>query len=284
MSTADATQPQLNAFALPSKDIFVYTGLLNLLPDDDAMLAAVLGHEIAHVAERHSVENMGVSGCRRDEELRSSLVPQCRGRCFRCAPRSDLRSNHFFPLVSFATFISSRANEYSLTDSAGLFINWINDVVAERAYSRKLEKEADAVGLEVSHRRIASRTALALTKRQIMATAGYDPRAAFDLWELMSCVEADAVRLGQAITVENKFAILRTHPTSDERHRALEKDMPSAMRIWKERWPKKAERAEPDTTQMPAKKDSPPPALEEAPDPVSSSHVDTAPGASVRLV
>lgn len=37
----------------------------------------------------------------------------------------------------------------SLTDSAGLFINWINDVVAERAYSRKLEKEADAVGLEV---------------------------------------------------------------------------------------------------------------------------------------
>lgn len=38
---------------------------------------------------------------------------------------------------------------YSLTDSAGLFINWINDVVAERAYSRKLEKEADAVGLEV---------------------------------------------------------------------------------------------------------------------------------------
>lgn len=58
---SDEWQPQLNAFALPSKDIFVYTGLLNLLPDDDAMLAAVLGHEIAHVAERHSVENMGVS-------------------------------------------------------------------------------------------------------------------------------------------------------------------------------------------------------------------------------
>ena len=53
--------PMLNAFALPSKDIFVYTGLLKTLPDDDAMLAAVLAHEIAHVAERHSVENLGVS-------------------------------------------------------------------------------------------------------------------------------------------------------------------------------------------------------------------------------
>jgi len=54
-------QPQMNAFALPSKDIFVYTGLLDVLPDDNAMLAAVLAHEVAHVVERHSVENLGVS-------------------------------------------------------------------------------------------------------------------------------------------------------------------------------------------------------------------------------
>lgn len=51
----------MNAFCLPSKEVFVYTGLLDTLPDDDAMLAAVLGHEIAHVMERHSVENLGVS-------------------------------------------------------------------------------------------------------------------------------------------------------------------------------------------------------------------------------
>jgi Zn-dependent protease with chaperone function len=30
-----------------------------------------------------------------------------------------------------------------------MFLNWLNDVVAQRAYSRKLEMEADAVGLEV---------------------------------------------------------------------------------------------------------------------------------------
>ena len=46
---------------MPSKDVFVYTGLLSTLPEDDALLAAVLAHEIAHVSERHSVENLGVS-------------------------------------------------------------------------------------------------------------------------------------------------------------------------------------------------------------------------------
>jgi Zn-dependent protease with chaperone function len=30
-----------------------------------------------------------------------------------------------------------------------MFINWVNNIVAERAYSRKLEMEADAVGLDV---------------------------------------------------------------------------------------------------------------------------------------
>lgn len=66
-----------------------------------------------------------------------------------------------------------------------------------------------------------------------MATAGYDPRAAQDLWELMSAVEADNAAKGET-TMENRFAMLRTHPTSDERHQALEKDMENALGKWKE--------------------------------------------------
>lgn len=50
-------QPKINAFALPSKDIFVYAGLVDLV-DDDTLLAAVLAHEIAHVTQRHAVENV----------------------------------------------------------------------------------------------------------------------------------------------------------------------------------------------------------------------------------
>lgn len=47
----------MNAFALPSKDVFVYTGLMELV-DDDGMLAAIMAHEIAHVTQRHAVENV----------------------------------------------------------------------------------------------------------------------------------------------------------------------------------------------------------------------------------
>lgn len=42
----------VNAFALPGRHIGVYTGLLTVAQDPDA-LAAVIGHEIAHVLARH---------------------------------------------------------------------------------------------------------------------------------------------------------------------------------------------------------------------------------------
>jgi len=48
---------QANAFALPGGKIAVYTGILPITRDD-AGLAAVLGHEVAHVMARHSGERM----------------------------------------------------------------------------------------------------------------------------------------------------------------------------------------------------------------------------------
>ena len=47
----------LNAFALPGRKIGVHTGLINLVDNQD-QLAAVIGHEIAHVLNRHSNERM----------------------------------------------------------------------------------------------------------------------------------------------------------------------------------------------------------------------------------
>lgn len=45
---------EVNAFALPGGYIYVFRGLLQLLPNDDA-LAFVLAHEISHVTRRHAV-------------------------------------------------------------------------------------------------------------------------------------------------------------------------------------------------------------------------------------
>ncbi|KAE8406080.1 TCP-1/cpn60 chaperonin family-domain-containing protein [Aspergillus pseudonomiae] len=50
----------LNAFVLPGGKVFVYTGILPICKDEDG-LAAVLGHEIAHVVAHHPAERMSNS-------------------------------------------------------------------------------------------------------------------------------------------------------------------------------------------------------------------------------
>ncbi|MBA2593287.1 MAG: M48 family metallopeptidase [Gammaproteobacteria bacterium] len=48
---------QVNAFALPGGKVAVFTGLLPVAGNDDA-LAVVMGHEIAHAIARHGAERM----------------------------------------------------------------------------------------------------------------------------------------------------------------------------------------------------------------------------------
>jgi predicted Zn-dependent protease len=47
--------PIVNAFSLPSGDIFITRGLL-ALADDTAEIAAVMGHEIGHITARHAAQ------------------------------------------------------------------------------------------------------------------------------------------------------------------------------------------------------------------------------------
>ncbi|KAJ5145556.1 uncharacterized protein N7515_000120 [Penicillium bovifimosum] len=50
----------VNAFVLPGGKVFVYTGILPVCKDEDG-LAAVLGHEIAHVVAHHPAERVSNS-------------------------------------------------------------------------------------------------------------------------------------------------------------------------------------------------------------------------------
>ncbi|GKS69538.1 peptidase family M48 [Nitrosomonas sp. PY1] len=66
----------LNAFALPGSKIGVYTGLVDLV-DNQHQLAAVIGHEIAHVLARHSNERMSQQmGTKIGMSVASILMPQ----------------------------------------------------------------------------------------------------------------------------------------------------------------------------------------------------------------
>lgn len=47
--------PEYNAFALPGGYLFITRGLLKAIGSDEAKLAAVLGHELAHVEKKHGV-------------------------------------------------------------------------------------------------------------------------------------------------------------------------------------------------------------------------------------
>ncbi len=51
---------QVNAFALPSGKIGVYTGILNVTENQD-QLGAIIGHEVGHVIEHHSNERLSAN-------------------------------------------------------------------------------------------------------------------------------------------------------------------------------------------------------------------------------
>lgn len=102
----------INAFALPGGKVGVYTGLLDLAENDD-QLAAVIGHEIAHVTARHGAERMS-----------RSIALAVGGVGVGLATR-DSEYQEAFMIA------------YGLGSTVGI----------ELPYSRKAETEADHVGL-----------------------------------------------------------------------------------------------------------------------------------------
>lgn len=110
----DAT---LNAFALPGGYIGVHTGLL-LAAESESELASVLGHEIAHVTQRHIAQIVG-------KQSQSSMLM----------------------LASLLVAVLA-AKSNSQVSEAAIAAGQAGALQSQLGYSRDFEREADRVGLQ----------------------------------------------------------------------------------------------------------------------------------------
>jgi predicted Zn-dependent protease len=155
-----------NAFAMPGGNVGVHTGLFDVARND-AQLAAVMAHEIAHAVARHHAERV------------SQEVIQKGG----------------LQVLGFATESEAIVQLASAAAQLGITL----------PYSRTQEAEADRIGLIY------------------MARAGYDPRAAVELWQNFS--EAGGARPPE---------FLSTHPSPGSRIERLKEYMPEALEIYRQ--------------------------------------------------
>ncbi|KAI9096135.1 peptidase family M48-domain-containing protein [Phlyctochytrium arcticum] len=107
----------MNALVTPTGKIFVFTGLLRVADDLDAV-AAILAHELAHVLSRHGAEKMG----------------------FQYLARLGWDFVH-------SLLYTLTLNLPVLSDIAGRGVDATKDIISSLPYSRMCETEADLIGL-----------------------------------------------------------------------------------------------------------------------------------------
>jgi predicted Zn-dependent protease len=117
--------PELNAFALPDGTIVIHTGLLATL-ENEAQLATVLGHEIAHVTHKH-----GYRGYKRAQKMQWVAL----GAAVAAAAVDADREPWEGP--SWTSALISIGATLSLT-------------AAVNGHGRNMEDDADRVGLNYS--------------------------------------------------------------------------------------------------------------------------------------
>ncbi len=109
--------PTLNAFALPGGYIGVHTGLL-LAAQTESEFASVLGHEIAHVTQRHIAQIVG-------KQSQSAML-----------------------MVASLLVAVLAARSNSDVSQAAIAAGQAGAIQSQLGYTRAFEREADRVGLE----------------------------------------------------------------------------------------------------------------------------------------
>jgi predicted Zn-dependent protease len=101
---------QVNAFAVPGGWIYITQGLLFRM-ENEAMLAGVLGHEVAHIAHRHSVQQIQ----RAQTAQGLSFVASLAGAFFGVGGIGDVTN-----IVASLTLMKYSRNQEKESDMSGL--------------------------------------------------------------------------------------------------------------------------------------------------------------------
>ncbi|MEM6769040.1 MAG: M48 family metallopeptidase [Bacteroidota bacterium] len=152
-----------NAFAFPNGMIFIHTGLLDII-ENEAQLAAVLGHEIAHVTHEHG----------RERYASTKLIGDIKGVAEGLLDRS-LKTK-------FARYSANLSGDVmsSLVDvSKQLTPAAISNIIKPQP---KFESQADRVGLWYAYQ------------------AGYDIREASAFWEKMQALTGETSFQGEMLS------------------------------------------------------------------------------------
>ncbi|XP_054707556.1 metalloendopeptidase OMA1, mitochondrial-like [Uloborus diversus] len=164
-----------NAFVLPIGYVFVFTGMLKLCSNDD-QLGTILAHEIAHCIQNHGAENV-------------SFV-------------------HLLDLLSIIIIAAIWAVLPS--DSISVLTHWLYQksiqIFLQLPYSRKIETEADNVGL------------------QLAAKACFDVRESSAFWSKMAILK-------NTFGSNSEIEFLSTHPSHEKRSEYLDGLMEEALKI-----------------------------------------------------
>lgn len=164
----------MNAFVLPNGQIFMFTGMLNKLPNDDS-LATILGHEMSHAILQHGAEQVSLCGF-----------------------------INMFIVIVLALLWALLPTETAIF--AHWFQNRILSIFLHLPYSRKLEEEADEVGMKMA------------------AKACFNVRESPRFWRRLAITQKEMDK-------PELIKWLSTHPTHSDRADNLEALLPQALEI-----------------------------------------------------
>ncbi|WP_461092419.1 M48 family metalloprotease [Spirosoma gilvum] len=202
----------MNASAFPNGTVVIHTGLLKNI-SNEAQLASVLGHEIAHVTQKHQAKNYRN---RKSWKTITDVLAVATTVGGTASTSQNSRSNQMTRTPT------NQRGQPSITTTGSLpiaFLTILSEMYVSE-YSRSQEMQADRIGL------------------RYMYDAGFDPREAANIWKKLSQDETDAKRdvaatnmmmqmmdeptkaketSGKPVPPEKRESIYASHPKSRDR-------------------------------------------------------------------